>query len=620
MKIHAVKHIQSLSFSSLVRLRWFKAAAVISAVLMLTACLETIKTYGTNDPAKFGSPVGIIVDEAGYIYVSDIANGTVKKIDSTGETVATIGSQGSGDGELNIPMDMAYADGKIYVPELGNKRVQVFDTASGELLQIIGEGVVGSVRSVAVADNGDVYALDEFNHRVVVFNPDGSVKTIIGSFGVAPGQFNIPNSIAVNGNNVYVADRGNHRVQQLDLEGNVIRTVGSFGTGVGQFNTPRGVTTDPSGNVYVSDTVNHRLVKFDADLNYLATMGNAFVFYAPNSVDFDPDGNIVVADTGNHLVKKFSADTFTLLAVYGTPRIDEGEFNTTAGVAFNQSTKEVFVADSFNHRIQVFDLKGNFLRTFGGFGFDEAGLFFPRGIDLDAEGNLYVADMVNHRVKKYDPQGNVLAIFGSEGYAAGQFNFPTDVELDNNGNIYVSEIVGSRVQKFDTNHNFVSVIGGFGFGDGQFFQAKSIAFDADNNMYVCDYGSHRINKFDPEGNFIKTWGKYGSDNGDLNWPDSIIIDENKRVIVGDANMSLSVYDLDGNFIKREGSLGAESDELFFPIYMEDAPGRAFFVSNSLTHNVRLMVMIDDEAISQLGASMTSKEHGFMDDVEDDDED
>ncbi|HZL85301.1 MAG TPA: 6-bladed beta-propeller [Candidatus Krumholzibacteria bacterium] len=142
-----------------------------------------------------------------------------------------------------------------------------------------------------------------------------------------------------------------------------------------------------------------------------------------------------------------------------------------------------------------------------GGGFNE-----PRGLDLDAMGNVYVADLLNHRVQKFDSNGNFITMWGSYGSTPGQFIGPFDVAVDASANVYVVEVNNNyRVQKFDSNGAFITTWGSYGSGQGQFIIPLSLAVDNSGNVYVAD--GDRIQKFDGSGNFISWWTGAGGARG-----------------------------------------------------------------------------------------------------------
>jgi len=159
----------------------------------------------------------------------------VQKFDHTGEFIMQWGSFGTNDGQFYFARGIAVdpSDGAVYVVDMGNHRVQKFDTSTNVLPQLIakwgggGPGhassaqaqEAGQLRSpwgIAVDRNGDVYVTDTGNHRVQKFDREGNFMTQWGGFGNGDGQFNFPYGIAVDGRgSIFVVDSSNTRVQQF---------------------------------------------------------------------------------------------------------------------------------------------------------------------------------------------------------------------------------------------------------------------------------------------------------------------------------------------------------------------------------------------------------------------
>ncbi len=119
------------------------------------------------------------------------------------------------------------------------------------------------------------------------------------------------------------------------------------------------------------------------------------------------------------------------------------------------------------------------------------------GVAVDSSGNVYVADTYNHRIQKFDSNGNFITKWGSAGDGDGQFDRPYGIAVDSFGYVYVSNFGHHRIQKFDSNGNFITKWGSNGTGDGQFQGPYGIALDSSGNVYIADYGNDRIQKFAP---------------------------------------------------------------------------------------------------------------------------
>jgi DNA-binding beta-propeller fold protein YncE len=182
---------------------------------------------------------------------------------------------------------------------------------------------------------------------------------------------------------------------------------------------------------------------------------------------------------------------------WGSQGSGDGQFDLAFGVA-TDAARNVYVADSRNHRIQKFDSSGNFITKWGSYGSGDGQFIGPGAVATDAAGNVYVADAGNGRIQKFGSTGNFVTKWGSPGSGDGQFDEPFGVATDTAGNVYVAEFSNHRVQKFDSTGTFLTKWGSGGSGDGQFSVPYGVATDAAGNVYVADLYSYRIQKFGPD--------------------------------------------------------------------------------------------------------------------------
>ncbi len=181
---------------------------------------------------------------------------------------------------------------------------------------------------------------------------------------------------------------------------------------------------------------------------------------SPTGLAFASDGTRFVVDRKANRVFHQDADG-QLIASFGGPGNQPGRFNEAWGIAVDDA-QNVYVADTFNHRIQKFDAAGNLLTTWGrpgatdqpGFGPDTQ-FFGPRDIAFDREGRLLVTDTGNKRVQVFDRDGNFITQFGGAGAGDGQLDEPVGIAVDANGNIYVADTWNRRIQVFDPNYRFL---------------------------------------------------------------------------------------------------------------------------------------------------------------------
>ena len=199
---------------------------------------------------------------------------------------------------------------------------------------------------------------------------------------------------------------------------------------------------------------------------------------------------------------------------------------------------------SEDHCIYVFDQTGQLKNTIGSFGSDDGQFSSPSGISIKGD-VLYVADSFNHRVQKLTSSGNFLHKFGQWGSGQGEFHWPTGVIIDSNNKLIVSD---DRIQIFNENGGWLLTIDGKGSGNYDFKYPCGLALDPQGNIHVAAWGSNTINVFTREGVYVRMYG-------DPNIPIGIAIDDEGYSLVSESRGNcLSIYDPDGNKIHTVGNL------------------------------------------------------------------
>jgi streptogramin lyase len=169
----------------------------------------------------------------------------------------------------------------------------------------------------------------------------------------------------------------------------------------------------------------------------------------------------------------------------------------------------------------------------------------PGGVTTDRDGFVYVADTYNHRIQKFTTDGQFVAKWGSEGSGEGELLFPTDVAVDNNGFVYVAEWNNHRIQKFTTGGQFVSKWEDGGSGGGELLEPSSIAADNRGFVYVADWGNSRIQKYTTDGQFVIEWDRWADGDGFFNRPEGIAVDSNGIIYVVDNSIWAHKFTADG---------------------------------------------------------------------------
>jgi DNA-binding beta-propeller fold protein YncE len=285
--------------------------------------------------------------------------------------------------------------------------------------------------------SGDVLQSQIFSHAQV-----------IGSRGTGPGQFNKPRSLTVDANdNLFVVDMTG-RVQKFSPDGKFLLSWQMPQTDLGK---PKGMCRDHDGNIVVVEPHYQRVSHFTPEGKLVAQWGtrgtNAGELTLPRAVAVDTKNHVIVSEyTVVDRVQKFSAQGRQSITAWGTPGLAPGEFNRAEGVCVDNSDR-IYVADSCNHRIQVFSPEGKFLRAYGKAGEGAGEMSYPYDIQVDEQGRQFVCEFGNSRIQVFDLDGRSVETIGKAGAAPGQFNNPWSIALDSKGNLYVADSQNHRVQK-----------------------------------------------------------------------------------------------------------------------------------------------------------------------------
>jgi sugar lactone lactonase YvrE len=408
--------------------------------------------------------------------------------------------------------------------------------------------------------------------------------------------FSKPSDIAIDSSGyVYVVEWWNHRVQKFTADGQFLTGWGIEGAGDGEFDYPYGIAVDASGFVYVADGLNYRIQKFTADGQFVTKwgskgggdgeFGSGTAGYWPSGIAIDTSGNVYVADTGNHRIQKFDSDG-QFIAKWGVFGNGEGQFYNPYGIAVD-STGFIYVADTKNHRLQKFSPDGQFVIQWGSEGSANGQFSSPEGIAVDSSGNVYVADTLNSRIQKFTADGTFVVAWGSYGNGEGEFDYPTGVTIDKYGYIHVADLSNNRIQKFTANGQFVTVWESGKIGGGWFNEPNGIALDGSGNVYVADKMNHRIQKFTADGQFILQWGSFGSVDGKFYHPSGIAVDSSGSVYVADSwNYRIQKFNSTGQFSGKWGSEGSGNGQFNRPQGIAVDSDGFIYVADTNNHRIQ----------------------------------
>ena len=488
---------------------------------------------GDNIPAttaQLNYPTRVAVDTLGNLYIGDVDNNRIRKVNTSGTltTVAGGATQGySGDGgpataaQLNFPW------------------------------------------GVTVDSAGDLYIADYGNHVVRKVDPSGTITTIAGDYSLGAGysgdggpatsaQFYRPQDVAVDSaGNLYIADAYiNNRIRKVDTTGTIRTVAGSGVPGTGGYggdgglatsaklNGPSGITLDSGGNLFIADTDNSAIREvFNATASFsnipVGSSNSEMVYLSFNTtMQLSGSPQTTLADFGTPQPvgacdPNISAPTICQWQVPFTPsqpgprwgafRITDGSGNTykfpLAGTGTGSAV--AFTPGIINSAAGG----GN-----GGTGLGDGGpaigayLDIPWGVAVDSAGNFFISDIGDNLIRKVDATGIITTVAGSgsSGYTGdggpatqATLSTPYGVAVDVTGNIYIADYSNHVVREVYANTGTIQTVAGTGTGgyngdnipatSAQLNYPNGVAVDKFGNLYIADYRNWRIRKVDTNG-------------------------------------------------------------------------------------------------------------------------
>ena len=607
------------------------AAAQVYTIETIAGGGDGVGDDGPAIRAKLTEPTGVAVDAAGNIYIADRHNHRVRKVDTSG-TISTFAGTNVGTRDYGFNGDGGPADrallafpegvvvdvvGNVYIADTDNHRIRMVD-AAGIIHTIAGSGergfdgdggpaisaLLSEPSGVAVDSVGNVYIADTDNHRIRMVDTAGIIHTIAGSgVGGATREGGLavesdlfrPLDVAVDGaGNIYIADFT--RISKVDISGR-IRTFGGTGrveTGANVF-APRGVAVDAAGNVYFTNPSLPGIRKVDVSGAISTVVELVEEDNLPRGLAVDASGIVYFTDITDFRVYKVDASgALTTIAGLGV-----GDYSGDGGPATKvklEFPRNVAVDGMGNVYIQDFSrirkvdasgivdtIAGGGEKGVGGDGVPAAGTFLdrPRGVAVDAAGNIFIAEWGSHRIRKVDSLGviHIIAGTGEPGFSgdggpatSAMLAFPLGVAVDTAGNVYIADALNHRIRRIDilgvietiagsgdgvSEENFTGDYGGdSGPATGALLaRPDDIAVDNMGNVYIADSFNHRIRKVDASGiiDTIAGTGErgFGGDGGPatsalLTFPQGVATDSAGNIYIADAgNNRIRVVDSTG---------------------------------------------------------------------------
>ena len=264
-------------------------------------------------------------------------------------------------------------------------------------------------------------------------------------------QLIVPNGVAVDSKGiVYIADSKVRAIFMVNMETGEYQMIKNGSDARFQWLT--GLAIDDADRLFVGDSGMRRVLIFDSNHKMEGTISEGLV--DPGGIAIDNENRFLyVADAEQDQVIVYDADPpYKLLRRIGTAGKQHtlttpGDFSKPTFLAVD-ADGNLFVSDTWNNRVEVFDADGKFVRTFGKAG-DGPGYFArPKGIAIDSDGHVWVADGVQDRLQVFTAEGHLLAYLGGHGMLPGQFESLINVTIDKNNRVITTEQLAPRAQFF----------------------------------------------------------------------------------------------------------------------------------------------------------------------------
>lgn len=274
-------------------------------------------------------------------------------------------------------------------------------------------------------------------------------------------------------------------------------------------NAPRDIATAADGSLYLVDSRNSRIVHFDENgifINAWGSFGNVTdgntpggLFNDPWGIAVGPDGLVYVADTWNHRIQVFNPDGefLRMWSAFDINGVLDG-FWGPRGIVVDENN-HVFVTDTGKQRVVIFDAEGNYLSQFGGIGLEEGKMDEPVGIAVSEDGLIYIADTWNYRIQVFAPSDSGLDYYpvnswDVEAWKSDSLDNKPFLALDGDRNVFVTDPDRGRVLVFDGDGNFKNLWGGF---DNSYIMnvISGVTVGKDGAVWVTDALSNTMLKF-----------------------------------------------------------------------------------------------------------------------------
>ncbi|WP_373999179.1 hypothetical protein [Bdellovibrio bacteriovorus] len=352
-----------------------------------------------NSNGQFDGPAGFYLDASENIFVLDKSR--LQKFSSSGAFISSTTIAASTPAEVRSATAMEIgASGNMYVIQSAANLFSKYDASRTPLFMLgptAGADSLQNPAGVYIDRNNNIWVTEVGADRVLKFSPSGVLLLSLGGPGTGNGEFNDPMAVAVaSDGSIYVADSLNLRIQKFAADGTYLSQYP-----IGQIID---MVISNSDILYATRDSTKDAIRFQTDGTILQVYGSGS-FATPKGIALDASDNVYVADLTNQTITKFD-NANTTSAVISTSGTADGQISGVQDLTVAPNG-DLIVLDQ--NRIQVFSDAGVFKFKFAEYGYDPGENIVPLGLAVDSTGNIYVSDTFRHRIQKYNSLGQSVA-------------------------------------------------------------------------------------------------------------------------------------------------------------------------------------------------------------------
>lgn len=496
--------------------------------------LRKMQEKDSSGNSALKKPRGIAV-YGDRIYVCDKSKDKIAIFSKNGEYRESFGEGGSGPKQFSNPEGIFVYQGVIYVADYGNNRIQVFSD-TGVHLQTIGrtgqdEHLLKNPTDVAVDSRGNVYAIDGGSRKIKIYRQNGNYEGQIT--GVVK-----PLSLAITEDGILVTDSENYNITKFSFKGEKLFSFGTFGAGKVQFKDILGISADGSGRVYAVDGDKKTVQIIETDKPVASDL--PFNVAPPTSVKWTRDirqyAKKMAWDRTRNVLYAIDSDKEILHVIKNGETIKKLKLADRNPVAVAVDPHGMpWIFDAEENQLLKLDHEGKILIKVGSSGEREGYFSKPSDIFISRDGLIYVADTNNNRIQVFNTDGVFMNVF-TKGVGLQLLKKPVALDQDAQGNLYVLLSSRNVVVVLAPNGDPVREFGKSPSGSDEFEEPVSLSV-VGNELMVLDRGSNNIKVFGLLGDVRRAFGAKGSGKGDFKKPAAITVMNGSSFFVSDTGNS-----------------------------------------------------------------------------------